>query len=315
MELNFNKALVTGGAGFIGSHIVDELLAGGVEVVVIDNLSTGNRQNLAHVRERITFFQGDIRDREVLKKAVQGCDVVFHEAAIVSVTQTVDHPLDSAMVNDFGTLLVLDTARQCNVKKVVLASSCAIYGDSQHLPKVETMTPRPQSPYAVQKLTGELNAKVYNDLYGMQTTCLRYFNVYGPRQDPSSPYSGVISIFMSKAVARDRPVIYGDGNQTRDFIFVKDVVRANLLAAYDDQARGNVFNIGTGKETSIKKLWEMIGAITGLEISPEYRPARSGDILRSVADAALAGSMLDFAPQYTFEKGLELTLQHTKEAT
>ena len=311
MKLNFKSALVTGGAGFIGSHIVDELLAQGVKVAVIDNLSTGNRKNLAHVWERISFFQGDIRDQNILNKAVQGIEVIFHLAAVVSVTQTVEQPIDSAMVNDFGTLLILEVARQFDVKKVVISSSCAVYGDSPQLPKVETMMPLPLSPYAVQKLTGELNAKVYNDLYGVKTACLRYFNVYGPRQDPSSPYSGVISIFMSKAASQAKPLIYGDGNQYRDFIFVKDVVRVNLLAAYDDDACGKVFNIGSAKQTTINQLWEMICAMTALKIKPEYQPARSGDIRESLADIECVRSTLGFSPEYSFEQGLEITLQAT----
>jgi len=311
MKLNFKSALVTGGAGFIGSHIVDELLARGVNVSVLDNLSTGHPRNLAHVRERISFFQGDIRDQELLTKAVQGCEVVFHLAAVVSVTQTVEQPVDSAMVNDLGTLSILEAARQFDVKKVVISSSCAVYGDSPQLPKIETMTPLPLSPYAVQKLTGELNAKVYNDLYGLKTVCLRYFNVYGPRQDPLSPYSGVISIFMSKAAAQAAPVIYGDGNQYRDFIFVKDVVRANLLSAHNDNAGGKVFNIGSAQYTTINQLWKMIGAMTDLKIKPEYKPARSGDIRESLADIGYVKSVLDFTPEYSFEQGLKITLQHT----
>ncbi|MDM8540844.1 SDR family oxidoreductase [Desulfococcaceae bacterium HSG9] len=310
MKLHFKKALVTGGAGFIGSHIVDELLDRGIKVAVIDNLSTGNLQNLAHVQERISFFQGDIRDHDILTKAVQGSDVIFHLAAVVSVTQTVEQPIDSAMVNDLGTLSILEVARQHDVKKVIISSSCAVYGDSPKLPKIETMIPLPLSPYAVQKLTGELNAKVYNDLYGLKTVCLRYFNVYGPRQDPSSPYSGVISIFMSKAASKDTPVIYGDGNQYRDFIFVKDVVRANLLSAIDDKACGKVFNIGSAKNTTINQLWKMICTMTALKIKPEYRPERSGDIRESFADIKRAQSILGFLPEYSFEKGLEITLQH-----
>jgi len=310
MELKFKSALVTGGAGFIGSHIVDELLDRGIKVAVIDNLSTGNLQNLAHVQERISFFHGDIRDQKILTEAVQDSEVIFHLAAVVSVTQTVEQPVDSAMVNDLGTLSILEAARQCDVKKVIISSSCAVYGDSPQLPKIETMTPLPLSPYAVQKLTGELNAKVYNDLYGLKTVSLRYFNVYGPRQDPSSPYSGVISIFMSKAASQTAPVIYGDGNQYRDFIFVKDVVRANLLAAHNDNASGKVFNIGSSKHTTINQLWKMIGAMTALKLKPEYQPARSGDIRESLADIECAQSVLGFAPEYSFEQGLEITLQH-----
>ena len=232
------KAIVTGGAGFIGSHLVDALVSADCDVTVLDNLSTGNLLNLNHIENRITFYKGDIRDQKILYKASKDCDIIFHQAAVVSVSQTVDNPVDSAMVNDMGTLFVLEAARKNNVKRVVSASSCAIYGDDPDLPKRENMNPKPQSPYAVQKLAGEFYARLYFELYNLETVCLRYFNVYGPRQDPSSLYSGVISIFMTKASNRNTPVIYGDGNQYRDFIFAKDVVKANLLAANGSKAQG-----------------------------------------------------------------------------
>ncbi|QTA89902.1 SDR family oxidoreductase [Desulfonema magnum] len=308
MDIHFKNALVTGGAGFIGSHIVDALLARGCAVTVLDNLSTGNLSNLEHVKNQITFYKGDIRDSEILTKAVKGCNVIFHQAAVVSVPQTVEDPVESAMVNDMGTLLVLETARRNNVKRVVLASSCAIYGDDPELPKRETMNPKPFSPYAVQKLTGEFHARLFHDLYKLETVCLRYFNVYGPRQDPSSPYSGVISIFMKKAASKEAPLIYGDGTQYRDFIFVKDVVKANLLAASSDGVSGEKFNIGTGSFVSINQLWKMVCGMSDLDIEPEYRPARAGDIRESVANIDHAKSLLGFEPEYSFEKGLEATL-------
>ncbi|MGB2688869.1 MAG: SDR family oxidoreductase [Desulfobacterales bacterium] len=310
MKLKFKKALVTGGAGFIGSHLVDALVSEGCDVTVLDNLSTGHLSNLRHIENRITFYKDDIRNQEILIKASKDCDIIFHQAAVVSVPQTVDHPLDSAMVNDMGTLYVLEAARKNNVKRVVLASSCAIYGDDPEIPKHEEMRPKPQSPYAVQKLTGEFYARLYFELYNLETVCMRYFNVYGPRQDPSSPYSGVISIFMTKASVRNFPVIYGDGNQYRDFIFVKDVVKANILAANGSEAKGKTFNIGTGKYVRINELWEMIRQLAGNHIEPNYEPARSGDIHESVANIDKAKKNLGFEPDYSFEKGLEETFEY-----
>ena len=310
MTLKFKKALVTGGAGFIGSHLVEGLLSKGCEVTVLDNLSTGRLSNLGHIRDHIIFYQGDIRDQEILVKAARDCDIIFHHAAVVSVPWTVDNPVDSAMVNQMGTLFVLEAARKNNVKRVVIASSSAVYGDDPVLPKHENMNPKPQSPYAVQKLTGEFYTNLYLDLYGLETVCLRYFNVYGPRQDPSSPYSGVISIFMTRACSKEAPVIYGDGNQYRDFVFVKDVVRFNLLAADAGKASGKIFNVGTGRFVRINSLWEMISKLAGIDIKPEHEPPRPGDILESVADIDCAGKDLGFEPDYSFEKGLEITFNY-----
>lgn len=309
MNLKFKKALVTGGAGFIGSHLVDNLLSEGCEVTVLDDLSTGRLSNLNHIKDHITFYKADVRDQEALGKAARDCDVIFHQAAEVSVPRTVDNPVDSAMVNQMGTLFVLEAARKNNVKRVVLAGSCAVYGDDPALPKNENMNPKPQSPYAVQKLFGEFYARLYLDLYGLETVSLRYFNVYGPRQDPSSPYSGVISIFMARASSKEPSVIYGDGNQYRDFIFVKDVVRFNLLAANIDKASGKIFNVGTGRFIRINSLWEMISHMAGLDIEPEYKPPRPGDVVESVADIDFAGKTLGFEPYYSFEKGLEETFE------
>jgi nucleoside-diphosphate-sugar epimerase len=312
MNIKLKKALVTGGAGFIGSHLVDALLSNGCQVVVLDDLSTGRLSNLKHIMDKISFYKGDIRDREALDTAVKGCDVIFHQAAMVSVPQTVEYPVDSAMVNEIGTLYVLESAHRSNVKRVVLASSSAVYGDDPQLPKRETVVSKPLSPYAVQKLTGEYYARLYNDLYGLETVCLRYFNVYGPMQDPTSPYSGVISIFMSKAVSKGAPVIYGSGNQYRDFVFVDDVVKANLLAAIAEGANGEVFNIGTGKYVTINKLWEMTCNLCSLNIKPEYKLPRPGDIVESVANIDHAKSVLRFNPEYSFEEGLEITLNWYK---
>ncbi len=307
MELNFSSALVTGGAGFIGSHLVDALLEAGCRVTVIDNLSTGRLENLDSVMDRIAFVQGDIQDEDLLLDAAKGCEVIFHQAAVVSVPLTVEDPVGSAAVNDLGTVKVLDAARRNGSRRVVLASSSAVYGDDPTLPKNETLPTKPLSPYAVQKLTGEYNARLYNDLYGLETVCLRYFNVYGPRQDPSSPYSGVISIFMAKASEGQAPVIYGDGSQFRDFIYVRDVVAANLLSASVPGVGGGVFNVGTGRHISINQVWEKVQRLGGLSLKPDHGPPRAGDIRESVADIGLVTSSLGFDPAWNFGEGLEKT--------
>ena len=312
MQIDFNKALVTGGAGFIGSHLVEALLSVGCKVTVLDNLSTGNLLNLGPVTDQITFYKNDIRELEMLEKAAEGCDVIFHLAAVVAVQQTISNPVESTMINDIGTLNVLEAARAKNVRRVVLASSCAVYGDDPRLPKQETMTPRPASPYAVHKLSAEHYARVYFDLFGLETVSLRFFNVYGPRQDPSSPYSGVISIFMAKAASNQVPVIYGDGNQSRDFVYVKDVVKANLLAAGKDNLAGNVLNIGSGSYVLINRLWELIASLGGQRSAPRYEPARSGDILHSVAGMELTKSILHFKNDFTLEQRLEMTFDWYK---
>ncbi|MEW5909840.1 MAG: SDR family oxidoreductase [Thermodesulfobacteriota bacterium] len=302
-----SKALVTGGAGFIGSHLVDALLEKDLQVTVIDDLSTGKIENISHLQGKIRFIQGDIRDRIRLREAITGCDVVFHEAAVVSVPKTVEMPIETSLVNDFGTLVVLEEARKAGVRKMVFASSCAVYGDDPKLPKDENLNPSPKSPYAVQKLIGEQYAALYSNLYGLPTVSLRYFNVYGPRQDPSSPYSGVISIFLSKAASRSTPVIYGDGEQSRDFIFVKDVVRANLMVAESDAGSGLIFNIGTGKALKINELWKSICSLAGYRSEPKYEDARSGDIMKSVADITRIKGVFGFTPLYPFVDGLKET--------
>jgi len=307
MTKTIQHALVTGGAGFIGSHLVDALLEQGARVTVIDNLTTGKMANLQDAGTRIQFIEGDIRDRGVLQQAVAGVDVVFHQAAVVSVPLSVAQPLDSAAVNETGTLEVLEAARQAGCRRVVLASSSAIYGDDPELPKRETMAFGPMSPYAVQKMTGEYYAGLYTRLYGLETACLRYFNVFGPRQDPSSPYSGVISIFLDRAAAGQAPVIYGDGEQTRDFVYVRDVVSANLRAATEDTAAGKAFNIGTGKTITINRLWQKVAELAGVGLAPDYAEARHGDILHSVAAIDAARRDLGFSPEISFEEGLART--------
>lgn len=308
-----NKVLVTGGAGFIGSHLVEALLEKGCQIAVIDDLSSGHLENLVHIKDQITFIKGDIRDAELIERAASGCDTIFHLAAIVSVPKTVLNPLESAGVNDVGTLLVFETARKMGVRRVIISSSCAVYGDDPQLPKKETMMPRPLSPYAVHKLAGEHYASIYHKLHGIETVALRYFNVYGPRQDPSSPYSGVISIFMSKAIANSPPTIYGDGAQYRDFIFVADVVQANLLAAVSTKAPGRVFNIGSGGFVHVNQLWDKICVLSGSGIEPRYEASRPGDIVESVADIDAARDALEFKPAYSFDQGLKATYKWTLE--
>jgi len=309
MKLPFKKALVTGGAGFIGSHLVEALVSAGCQVTVLDNLSSGNAANLKHLEGKFSFYQEDIRESKALHAAAEKCDVVFHLAAVVSVPLTIENPVDAAAVNEMGSLLVLDAARKQQVKRVVFSSSCAIYGDDPRLPKHEGMHPKPMSPYAVQKLAAEYYTSVFYDLYGIETAVLRYFNVYGPRQDPSSPYSGVISIFMTKALLNEAAVIYGDGNQSRDFIYVADVVKANLLAATAKNASGQVMNIGSGRGVRINKLWQTICALSGRSLDPRYTNKRPGDIVESVAGIERAKELLDFECEVSFEKGIELTFE------
>lgn len=304
----YTRALVTGGAGFIGSHIVDELVANGVRVTVLDNLSTGHRRNIEHLADRIDFIEGDIRDVEVLDQVIVGCEVVFHQAAVVSVSQSVEDPAHSCEVNDLGTVRVLDASRRSGVRRVVMASSSAVYGDDPRLPKTEDMVPKPLSPYAVQKLSGEFYASVFMGLYGLETVCLRYFNVFGPRQDPSSPYSGVISIFMTKATAGQPPTIYGDGGQTRDFVYVEDVVHANMMAATEATAAGQVYNVGSGAFIRIHELWDLIGELSGIQLDPAFAPSRPGDIRDSVSDIAAIHKALGFSPRVDLRQGLKQTL-------
>ena len=309
------RTLVTGGGGFIGSHLVDALLDAGSRVTVLDNFSTGRKANLAHVADRIRLVTGDIRDGRALADAMDGCVLAFHLAAVVSVPQSVADPLGSAAVNDTGTLQVLETARRLGVRRVVLSSSCAVYGDAPEMPKRESQRPHPQSPYAVQKLAGEYYARLYSELYGLPTVCLRYFNVYGPRQDPSSPYSGVISIFMDRVVRRQAPVVYGDGRQYRDFVFVADVVAANLQAAAAPGADGGVFNIGTGRFIRIGQLWDRIRSLDGLDLLPTFAPDRQGDIRESVADIGCARAQLGYAPGIDIDQGLARTFDWYRHST
>ena len=300
--------LVTGGAGFIGSHIVDRLLEKGGRVRVLDNFSTGRRENLACVLEKIELIEGDIRDYRVVRGAVDRIDVVLHEAAISSVVKSVDDPLTANDVNVGGTVNILQASCDAGVKRVVYASSAAVYGNNADVPKKETTIPAPESPYAVTKLAGEYYCKVFSSLYGLHTVCLRYFNVFGERQDPTSEYSGVISKFISALVAGRSPIIYGDGEQSRDFIHVENVVDANIQASTVDCKPGLVMNVGCSARTTLNQLLKELNSILGKNLKPIYHSARPGDVRESLADINLIAAELSYEPKVTFREGLEKTI-------
>ena len=297
------KALVTGGAGFIGSHIVDRLLQDGHEVIVLDDFSTGNHDNLAG-HDNLEIVEGDIRDFDTVRNCMQGIDWVFHKAAVASVPKTVNDPVGSSAVNYQGTLHVLEAARQHKAKRVVFASSAALYGDEPTLPKVETMLPVTLSPYAVDKLASEYACGMYTKLYGLETVSLRYFNVYGPRQDPSSPYSGVISIFADRLRQGTTPTIYGDGEQTRDFVFVSDVIEANMQAVTREEPVGQVINIATGKKITLNELLKTFCEFKQVEFNADYRARRQGDIKASYANVSKARALLDWSTTIELDQGL-----------
>ncbi|MBT8116813.1 MAG: SDR family oxidoreductase [Gammaproteobacteria bacterium] len=299
--------LVTGGAGFIGSHITERLLADGQRVRILDNFSTGKRENIP-ADDRVEVVEGDVGDTDTVRQCMDGVDIVFHEAAIASVPETVGNPLASERTNYRGTVNVLEAARQAGARRVVFACSAAVYGDLPGLPKQETMPVMPLSPYAIDKLASEYACRVYHSLYGLETVALRYFNVFGPRQDPSSPYSGVISIFSDCTRQGKRPTIYGDGGQTRDFIYVSDVVEANMRAASAQAAPGNAYNIATGSTVTINELLQTLCRLEGQTFDPACKPGREGDIRHSCADIGLAGKDLDWRPSVAFADGLKMLL-------
>ena len=305
-----NKYIVTGGAGFIGSALVRALLReGATRVVVIDNLLTGREENLDEVRQSVDLHKADIRRYDEIAPILRDADVVFHEAAIPSVPRSIKDPVPSHEVNIDGTFNVLRAAAEGGVRRVVYAASSSAYGDTDVLPKVETMLPRPKSPYAVQKLLGEYYLAVFAQNFNLDTVALRYFNVYGPRQDPGSPYSGVLSLFMKAILDRRSPVIYGDGEQSRDFTYVEDVVSLNLKAAVASNVSGNMYNGGNGGRITINDAWRMLQRIEGVEIPAQYAAPRAGDVRDSQADTTLAVRDLGHAPRYSFEEGMRLTLE------
>lgn len=306
MPKSYSKILVTGGAGFIGGHIVDRLLKEGFEVTVIDNLSTGRRENIVHHQNRkdFNFIKSDIRNAALVKEVIKDVDAVFHEAALVSVTRSVENPLLTNEVNVSGTLNLLEACRDTNVKRFIHASSSSVYGETETLPKHEKLTPQPISPYAVSKLAAENYVKVYYEVYGLNTVCLRYFNVYGPRQT-YGPYSGVITIFINRLLKNEPPIIYGDGKQTRDFTFIQDVVEANMLALSRKRAIGEVFNIATGNQTTINQLAAMLQQVVDkTNFKPIYADLRPGDIKHSYANITKAKKLLQYNPKISLKKGL-----------
>jgi nucleoside-diphosphate-sugar epimerase len=300
--------LVTGGAGFIGSHLAAELAGRGERVRIVDNLSTGKRRNLDAVPDA-EFFEGDLADRAVAERAVSGVDYVLHQAAIPSVPRSVQDPITSNRSNIDATLNVLVAARDAGVKRLVYAGSSSAYGDTPTLPKREDMPASPLSPYALQKLVGEQYCQMFTRLYGFQTVTIRYFNVFGPRQDPSSPYSGVISLFISALVDGRRPTIYGDGEQTRDFTYVANVVDGVLRACEAPDAAGEIINVATGGRTSLNQLFAELRALTGSAIEAAYGKPRAGDVRHSQADISKAKRVLGYEPRVTFEEGLRRTLE------
>src|SRR5690554_7464 len=304
--------LVTGGAGFIGSNLVGALLEQGHTVRVLDNFSTGKRENLAPYGSRVEVIEGDLTDLDTVRRAVQGVDVVLHQGALASVPRSIEDPISSNEANVKGTLHVLIAAKDAGVKRVVYASSSSVYGDQAVTePKVETMPPQPISPYAVSKLSGEQYCQVFYEVYGLETVSLRYFNVFGPRQDPHSEYAAVIPKFITCMLEGQRPTIFGDGEQTRDFTYIGNVIKGNLLAATAPAERvaGQVFNMATGAQISLNGLVEMLQEITGQNLAPVYAPPRTGDIKHSRADIEKARRLLGYEPEVSFLEGLRQTVE------
>lgn len=301
--------LVTGGSGFIGSHLCRKLLGEGHGVRVLDNLSSGKRANLSDVAGDIDFHEADLRDEDAVQRAVKGVEYILHHAAVASVQTSVEEPLKEQQINSVGTLNLLEAARQAGVRRVVFAASAAAYGNDPRVPKIEDMRPTPESPYAISKLAGEYYCGVYDRLYGLETVCLRYFNVYGPRQDPASPYSGVISIFAKRMLNGLVPLVHGDGLQTRDFVSVYDVVAANMLAHQVESARGQVYNIGSGRRSSLMDLLTALNAVLSSDIQAEFVEARAGDVRDSLADISKAQSELRYRPSMDLQRGLREVIE------
>jgi UDP-glucose 4-epimerase len=302
-----NKLIViTGGAGFIGSNLSHSLYEDN-DVIVIDNLLTGHFENISDIADKIRFVKDDLKNLEMLKQEFDSADYVFHQAALPSVQRSVEDPVTSNRNNIDGTLNVLVAARDCGVRKVVFASSSSVYGDTPTLPKREEMKPNPKSPYAITKLAGEYYSRVFSEIYGLKTVSLRYFNVFGPRQDPNSQYAAVIPLFITRILKKEPPIIYGDGTQTRDFTFVKDVVRANLLAA-ESRAEG-VFNIACGRQITLNDLADQIMKVVGIKMDKVYESPRTGDIKDSLADISSAREKLGYDPKFDLNSGLRETIK------
>jgi UDP-glucose 4-epimerase len=314
MNANERRALVTGGAGFIGGHLCERLLALGWRVRVLDDFSSGRDENLRAIADEVELIRGDLRDAETVAKAVAGVEVVFHQAAVPSVPRSVAEPVRTNSVNVDGTLLVLDSARRAGVRRVVYAASSSAYGDTPTLPKIETMPARPRSPYALQKYAGEVYCQLFTELYGLETVALRYFNVYGPRQDPKSEYAAVIPRFITACLSGVAPRVHGDGEQTRDFTCVVDAVRANLLAADAPRAVGSVCNVAAGARTSLNQLVAEIRRQTGARVEPIHDPPRTGDVRDSLASLERSRELLGYEPTIGLEDGLRLTISHFEKA-
>jgi nucleoside-diphosphate-sugar epimerase len=303
------RVLVTGGAGFIGSHIGAALVAQGDRVRVLDDLSTGHRHNLEAIGGDVEFVQGSVTDPALVARACEGCDYVFHEAALASVPRSIDDPVRTNAANIDGTLNVLVAARDAGVKRLVYAASSSAYGDSPTLPKIETMPTLPKSPYAVSKLSGEQYVSVFAQVYGMQTLSIRYFNVFGPRQDPDSPYAAVIPLFIDALLDGRAPTIHGDGEQSRDFTYVDNVVAANLAALSAPKLSGEVVNVALGERTTLNQLYRGIAELLGTEIEPVYGPPRVGDVRDSQASIELAQKLLGYATKVSVREGLRRTVE------
>ena len=306
------KALVTGAAGFIGSHLLARLVSDGVETVGLDNLSTGRRENLEGIDA--PFVEGDINDADLLREHLDGVDVVYHQAAIPSVPRSVEDPLGTHRANVDGTVTLLVASAAAGVRRLVYASSSSIYGDQPTLPKEESQAPAPLSPYAVQKWTGEVYCQVLGQLKGLETVALRYFNVYGPRQDPNSPYAAVIPIFVRALLEGRSPTIYGDGEQTRDFTYIDDVVDANLHAARAEGVSGEVFNVAAGGRTTVNDLFRILRAAIGADVEPTHEPERAGDVKHSRADITRLRERIGYTPATTLEAGLGMTVDWYRAA-
>ncbi|MAE69288.1 MAG: hypothetical protein CME06_02340 [Gemmatimonadetes bacterium] len=304
-----SRYLITGGAGFIGSNIARRLLADQQEVRVFDNLSTGRLSNLDDIRNDLDFAQGDLRDSDALRRAVEGIDYVFHQAAVPSVQRSVENPMGSHLVNSTGTLDLLIAARDAGVRRVVYAGSSSVYGDSETLPKVETMVPNPISGYAINKISSEYYCRIFPALYGLEAVTLRYFNVFGPYQDPTSEYSAVIPLFVTAYLQGRVPTIYGDGLQARDFTYIDNVVDANLLASTAEDASGHAFNIACGEMISLVDLARTIKEIIGAKGEPVHSAPRKGDVRFSLADITRAREVLGYEPKVSLREGLELTAE------
>jgi UDP-glucose 4-epimerase len=307
-------ALVTGGAGFIGSHLVEALLDEGFRVRVVDNLVTGHRANLVHLAGRYEWIEGSVADFAVCRRAAEGADYVFHQAAIPSVPRSVREPLSSHESGPTATINMLEAARLAGVRRFMFAASSSAYGDTDELPKHEDMLPKPLSPYAAGKLAGEHYVRVYAATMGLDGVCLRYFNIFGPRQDPSSPYSGVISIFNKKMSQGQPPDIYGDGTQTRDFTYVTNAVAANLAAMrHPEPLGGHVFNVGSGQSIRLLDLVASLNSILGTNLEPEFHPRRAGDVRDSLASLVRISQVIGYRPLVAFEEGLRRTVQTSRE--